>query len=70
MVVLIEGDASRAYEISVNTDSEIFSIVQSDIPDEYRMYERQVQMALREYDKQHKDTFLNNLPESITSAWY
>ena len=64
MVVLIEGDESRAYEICVDTDSEMFDIVQSDIPDEYRIYERQAQMALREYDKQH-----NDLPESITSAW-
>ena len=62
MTVLIEGDENRAYSLSVNTDTEFYSVVNSDIPQEYKIYERQAKTALRKY----KD---KELPDTITSMW-
>ena len=62
MTVLIEGKGELAYYMSVDTDTEYFSIVESDIPDEYRIYERQAKIALRRYRGKE-------LPEIITSSW-
>lgn len=62
MTVLIEGKEELAYDMSVDTDTEYFSIVESDIPAEYRIYERQAKTALRRYKGRE-------LPETITSSW-
>ena len=63
MTVLIEGDANRAYRLSVDIETEMYSVVNSEIPDEYKIYERQAKTALRRYRGRE-------LPESITSMWY
>lgn len=63
MTVLIEGDANRAYQMSVDIKTERYSVVNSDIPSEYKIYERQAKTALRRYKGK-------SLPEIITSMWY
>lgn len=63
MTVLIEGDANRAYRLSMDIETERCSVINSDIPSEYKIYERQAKTALRRY--KGKD-----LPVVITSMWY
>lgn len=63
MTVLIEGDANRAYQLSVDMETERYSVVKSEIPSEYKIYERQAKTALRRYKGKA-------LPEVITSMWY
>lgn len=63
MTVLIEGDVDRTYRLSVNMQTEWFDTVQSDVPDEYKIYERQAKTALRRYKGKE-------LPQIITSMWY
>lgn len=62
MTVLVEGNEDLAYYMSVDTDTEYFSVVESDIPSEYKIYERQAKTALRRYRGKE-------LPETITSSW-
>lgn len=62
MLVLIECDESRAYKLSVDMNTERFSVVKSEIPEDYRIYERQAKTALRQY--RGKD-----IPDMIVSAW-
>lgn len=63
MTVLIEGDTNRAYRLSVDIETEWYSVINSDIPSEYKIYERQTKTALRRYKGR-------SLPEVITSMWY
>lgn len=62
MLVLIECDENRAYALSVDTDTEWYSVVKSDIPADDRIYERQAKVALREYRGK-------TIPDEIVSAW-
>lgn len=62
MLVLIECDENRAYALSVDTDTEWYSVVKSDIPADDRIYERQAKVALREYRGK-------TIPNEIVSAW-
>ena len=62
MLVLIECDENRAYALSVDTDTEWYSVVKSDIPADDRIYERQAKAALREYRGK-------TIPDEIVSAW-
>lgn len=62
MLVLIECDENRAYALSVDADSEWYSVVKSDIPADDRIYERQAKVALREYRGK-------TIPNEIVSAW-
>lgn len=62
MIVLVEGDENRAYNLSVDINTEYLSVVESDIPQEYKIYERQAKTALRKYRGKE-------LPDTITSAW-
>ncbi len=63
MTLLVEGDTNKAYRLSVDTQTEWFDTLQSDVPEEYALYESQTKMALRRYRGKV-------LPESITSMWY
>lgn len=63
MTVLVEGDENRAYQLWVDADTEWFTTIKSDVPDEYRTYECQAKMALRRYKNQ-------DFPENILSMWY
>lgn len=63
MDVLIEGDTNNRYQLCVNGKDPMFSIISSDIPDEYKIYERQARVALRRY-------IGKKLPETVTSVWY
>lgn len=45
MMVLIEGDEARAFKLSVDTQTECLSVVESEVPDEYKIYERQAKTA-------------------------
>lgn len=63
MLVLIEGDADRAYSLILDMSTEYFSVISSDIPPEYKIYERQAKAALRKYRG-------GKIPEEITSMWY
>ena len=67
--VLIEDDETRIYKISVDVDSQMFTILESEVPDDYKIYERQARMTLAEYRKQHGDILVQDLPETITSSW-
>lgn len=62
MTVLIEGDESKSYRMSVNMDTEYLTVVESNIPDEYKIYERQAKTALRQYRGKE-------LPNVVTSMW-
>lgn len=63
MTVLIEGDEKRAYRLSVDVKTKYFSVVDSETPSDYKMYERQAKTALRRYRGKE-------LPKTITSMWY
>ncbi len=63
MKVLIEGDANRAYLLSVDIEKERYSVINSEVPSEYKIYERQAKTALRRYTGK-------SFPEVITSMWY
>lgn len=62
MMVLIEGDEARAFKLSVDMQTEYLTVVESEVPDEYKIYERQAKTALRRYRGKE-------LPETITSVW-
>lgn len=61
-LVLIECDENRAYELSVDANTEWYSVVKSDIPTDDRIYERQAKTALRQYRGKA-------IPNEIVSAW-
>ena len=61
-LVLIECDENRAYEMSVDANTEWYSVVKSDIPADDRIYERQAKSALRQYRGK-------KIPDEIVSAW-
>lgn len=63
MTLLVEGDENKAYNMSVDITAENLTTVSSDVPKEYRMYERQAKTALRKYKGKE-------LPKVITSMWY
>ncbi len=63
MNVLIEGDPTQMYELCVKHDNDIFPVIKSDIPQQYKLYERQARMALRKFIDR-------DFPEEITSSWY
>ncbi len=63
MLVLIEGDTDKAYSLKLGMSGECYSVISSDIPSEYKMYERQAKAALRKYHGKQ-------LPDEITSMWY
>ena len=67
--ILIEEDDTKIYNISVDADSEMFTNLESEVPDDYKIYERQARMALTEYRKQHEDFPIQGLPEMITSLF-
>lgn len=62
MTVFIEENKETAYHMSVDTNTEYFSVIKSDIPYEYKIYERQAKTALRKYKGKE-------LPEEIASSW-
>lgn len=62
MMVLIEGDEARAFNLSVDMKTECLNVIESEIPDEYKIYERQAKTALRRYRGKE-------LPDTITSMW-
>lgn len=63
MLVLIEGKEDTAYHMSVDISSERYSVISSNIPKEYKMYERQARIALLRYKGKE-------LPNIIGSMWY
>ena len=63
MLVLVEGKENMAYHMSVDLDSERFSIITSEVPDEYKMYERQARIALLRYKGKE-------IPAIVSSMWY
>lgn len=62
MVVLIEGDANRAYKLKLDKNTEWLSVIETEIPEEYKIYERQASMALLEYKG-------GTFPSETTSMW-
>ena len=62
-IVLVEGKENMAYHMSVDLDSERFSIITSEVPDEYKMYERQARIALLRYKGKE-------IPAIVSSMWY
>lgn len=62
MMVLIEGDEARAFKLFVDMKTECLAVIKSEIPDEYKIYERQAKTALRRYRGKE-------LPDTITSMW-
>lgn len=63
MTVLVEGKEDAAYRLTVDTEPEFFKTLESEIPDEFKSYERQAKVALRRYRGQE-------LPERVVSMWY
>lgn len=63
MLVLIEGDTDKAYSLTLDVSGEYYSVISSDIPPEYKIYERQAKTALRKYHGKQ-------LPDEIMSMWY
>lgn len=63
MVLLVEGDETKAYKLSVNIKTEFFDVVQSEVPEKYKSYINQAQIALVKYRGKE-------LPDVITSMWY
>ena len=63
MTVLVECDPARAYPLVVDMGSEFPAVVESGVPEEYRIYERQARTRLREYHGKP-------LPGRLVAAWY
>lgn len=63
MDVLIEGDEKLRYQMCVDMEDPMRHVISSNIPDEYKIYERQARVALRRY-------IGKKLPETVTSVWY
>lgn len=63
MEVLIEGDIGNKYKLCVDSKDDVFPIVESEIPDKYKIYERQARIALRRYPDKI-------FPDEIVSSWY
>lgn len=63
MLVLIEGNTDKAYSLTLDVSGEYYSVISSDVPSEYKIYERQAKTALRKYHGKQ-------IPEEITSMWY
>ena len=63
MFVLIEGKEDMAYHMSVDLGSERYSVIDSDIPEEYKLYERQARIALLGYKGK-------TLPKTVGSMWH
>lgn len=61
--ILIEGDQNRRYAMTFDLSGKVAVILKSDVPDEYRIYERQAMVALDYY-------IGKELPEKITGMWY
>lgn len=61
-LVLCELDENRAYEITVDMSTEWGTVIKSTFPEDERMYERQVIMALHERRGEE-------LPSEFVSAW-
>ena len=62
-LLLIECDSKLAFNIKYIIKENEIDVLESDVPDNYKIYQRQSLLAFDDYD-------LDNLPESITSAWY
>lgn len=62
MTLLVECKEELAFRMSVDTNTEWFTVVSTEVPDEYKMYERQASVALHT----RRD---EPLPETITSSW-
>ena len=63
MDVLIEGDSKESYALCVDQCDDIYPVIASKIPAEYKVYERQARVAPRRY-------LDRNYPETIESEWY
>ena len=63
MEVLIEGDISNSYKLCVDSKDDVFPVVDSEIPDKYKIYERQARIALQRYPDKI-------FPDEIVSLWY
>ena len=62
MNALIEGSADNSYELCVEQDDDMYPVISSCIPNQYKLYERQARIALRKY-------IGKDLPETIVSSW-
>ncbi len=62
-LLLVECDSSLAFNIKYIIKGNEIDVLESDVPDDYKIYQRQSLLAFDDYD-------LNNLPKSITSTWY
>lgn len=60
---IIIGDNGETYHMTCDLDTKYFNTISSDIPEEFKMYERQARMALLEYKGK---TF----PKEIEYVWY
>ena len=63
MDVLIEGNRAQMYHLCVEQDNDVYTVISSNIPVEYKLYERQARIALKKYSNR-------KMPEEITSIWY
>ncbi len=62
MEVLIEDNGNERYGLCVDKSSDMYPVISSQIPEKYKIYERQARMALRKY-------IGKELPETVISCW-
>ena len=65
MKVIIDKDTDDYFSMTVDTSTEWFSVVSSDVYEENRFYQRQAIAALLRYRGKE-----NEIPERIVSVWY
>lgn len=65
MKVIIDKDTDDYFSMTVDTSTEWFSVVSSDVSEENRFYQRQAIAALLRYRGKE-----NEIPERIVPVWY
>ena len=61
-LVVVEGDGRLAFPIVVDTSTEMYRVVRSSVPENYKIYERQARVALLSYKGK-------SLPSVINASW-
>ncbi len=63
VAVIVEGKEELTFLLSVDTNTEYYSVVRTEIPGDYKIYERQAREALLRYRGKQ-------MPDEIESMWY
>lgn len=61
-LLLIESDPAHSYAMAVDLSTDALSVIDSEVPDEYKIYERQARAAIMAYRGK-------KMPTTITSSW-